>query len=59
MLSITIKTKALKTSIINSMSRILIIGAGLSGATLAERFANQGYSVLVIDKKNSFSGQLL
>lgn len=38
------------------MSRILIIGAGLSGATLAERFANQGDSILVIDKRVHLAG---
>lgn len=38
------------------MSRILIIGAGLSGATLAERFAKEGDSVLVIDKRAHLAG---
>ncbi|AKM81455.1 MAG: UDP-galactopyranose mutase [Candidatus Pacebacteria bacterium GW2011_GWF2_38_9] len=38
------------------MSRILIIGAGLSGATLAERFASSGDSVLVIDKRAHLAG---
>ncbi|MBU1033808.1 UDP-galactopyranose mutase [Patescibacteria group bacterium] len=38
------------------MSRILIIGAGLSGATLAERFANCGNSVLVLDKRFHLAG---
>lgn len=38
------------------MSRILIIGAGLSGATLAERFAATGDSVLVLDKRPHLAG---
>lgn len=38
------------------MSRILIIGAGLSGATLAERFAQCGDSVLVLDKRTHLAG---
>ncbi|HPS40782.1 MAG TPA: UDP-galactopyranose mutase [Candidatus Woesebacteria bacterium] len=38
------------------MSRILIIGAGLSGATLAERFAHRGDSVLVLDKRAHLAG---
>jgi UDP-galactopyranose mutase len=38
------------------MSRILIIGAGLSGATLAERFAAAGDSVLVLDKRPHLAG---
>lgn len=39
-----------------TMAKILIIGAGLSGATLAERFANAGNSVLIIDKRNHLAG---
>ncbi len=38
------------------MSRILIVGAGLSGATLAERFANAGYRVVVLDKRKHLAG---
>lgn len=38
------------------MSHILIIGAGLSGATLAERFAAQGDRVLVLDKRPHLAG---
>ncbi len=38
------------------MSRILIIGAGLSGATLAECFATAGDSVLVLDKRPHSAG---
>lgn len=39
-----------------SSPRILIIGAGLSGATLAERYANAGAKVLVIDKRPHLAG---
>ncbi len=38
------------------MSRILIIGAGLSGATLAERFAQRGDDLLVLDKRPHLAG---
>ncbi len=35
---------------------ILIIGAGLSGATLAERYASAGAQVLVLDKRPHLAG---
>lgn len=35
---------------------IIIIGAGISGATLAERYANQGKKVLVIEKRDHIGG---
>lgn len=35
---------------------IVIIGAGISGATLAERYANLGKSVLVLEKRNHIGG---
>jgi len=38
------------------MSNILIVGSGLSGATLAERFAANNNSVLVIDKRSHLAG---
>jgi UDP-galactopyranose mutase len=38
------------------MSSVLIVGAGLSGATLAERFAKRGDKVLVIDKRDHLAG---
>jgi len=38
------------------MSRILIIGAGLSGATLAQCLAKEGHSILVIDKRTHLAG---
>jgi UDP-galactopyranose mutase len=34
----------------------LIVGAGLSGATLAERLAAKGKTVLIIDKRNHIGG---
>ena len=34
----------------------LIVGAGLSGATLAERLAQQGKKVLIIDKRDHIGG---
>jgi len=38
------------------MPSILIIGAGLSGATLAERYASAGAKVLVLDKRSHLAG---
>ena len=38
------------------MADILIIGAGISGATLAERYANDGKKVLVIEKRDHIAG---
>ena len=35
---------------------ILIIGAGISGAVLAERYANSGKKVLIIEKRNHIGG---
>ncbi len=35
---------------------ILIIGAGISGATLAERYAQAGKKVLVLEKRNHIAG---
>lgn len=35
---------------------IVIIGAGISGAVLAERYANAGRKVLVIEKRNHIAG---
>ena len=37
---------------------VLIVGAGLSGATLAERFASKGYTVTVIDQRNHVGGNI-
>jgi UDP-galactopyranose mutase len=36
--------------------QILIIGAGISGAVLAERYANAGQKVLVIEKRDHIAG---
>src|SRR5262245_29744794 len=35
---------------------IIIIGAGISGATLAERYASQGKSVLILEKRDHIGG---
>jgi len=37
---------------------VLIVGAGLSGATLAERYANKGYKVTIIDQRNHVGGNV-
>lgn len=37
-------------------SEIIIIGAGISGSVLAERYANQGKKVLVIEKRDHVGG---
>ena len=34
------------------MEKIIIVGAGFSGATAARLFADSGKDVLVIDKRN-------
>ena len=36
--------------------KIIIIGAGISGATLAERYANKGYKVVIIEKRDHIGG---
>ncbi|GMO56953.1 MAG: UDP-galactopyranose mutase [Rickettsiales bacterium] len=38
------------------MSNILIVGAGISGATIANKFANNGDNVLVVDKRGHIAG---
>jgi UDP-galactopyranose mutase len=38
--------------------KYIIVGAGLSGATIAERCANRGDRVLVIDKRNHIAGNV-
>jgi len=40
----------------NKFNKILIIGAGITGITLAERFASKGNKVLIIDKRNHIGG---
>jgi UDP-galactopyranose mutase len=37
---------------------VLVVGAGLSGATLAERYAANGYKVTVIDQRNHVGGNV-
>ena len=36
----------------------IIVGAGIYGATVAERLANKGKSVLVIDKREHLAGNI-
>ncbi len=38
------------------MEKIIIVGAGLSGATAARLFAEGGYDVIVMDKRQSIGG---
>jgi UDP-galactopyranose mutase len=38
------------------MPKILIVGAGLSGCTLAERLASRGHTIVIIDKRNHIGG---
>lgn len=38
------------------MKQILIVGAGLSGCTLAEQFAKHGYTVTIIEKRDHIAG---
>lgn len=38
------------------MSKILIVGAGLSGCTLAERLASRGHTITIIEKRNHIGG---
>lgn len=35
---------------------VLVVGAGLSGAVIAERYAKMGVSVLIIEKRNHIAG---
>jgi len=37
---------------------VVIVGAGLSGATIAERYANDGEKVLVIEKRCHIAGNV-
>ena len=38
------------------INKILIIGSGITGITLAERFASNGNKVLIIEKRNHIGG---
>jgi len=38
------------------MNKTIIVGAGLSGATIARKLAEDGYKVLVIDKRDHIGG---
>ncbi|MBQ9756313.1 MAG: UDP-galactopyranose mutase [Clostridia bacterium] len=40
------------------MEKIIIVGAGLSGSTVARLFAESGYDVTVIDKRESVGGNV-
>lgn len=40
----------------HSTKRALIVGAGISGATMAERLANLGFQVTVIEKRDHIAG---
>lgn len=37
---------------------VIIVGAGISGATMAEQYASDGYKVLVIDKRSHIAGNI-
>jgi UDP-galactopyranose mutase len=38
------------------MKNILIVGAGISGATIARELANKGYTITIIEKRNHIAG---
>jgi UDP-galactopyranose mutase len=38
------------------MSTFLVVGAGITGATIAERLAAQGHQVIIIDKRSHIAG---
>ena len=38
------------------MKKVIIVGAGLSGATMARLFADDGYEVTIIDKRDTYGG---
>ena len=40
------------------MERIIIVGAGISGATMARLFAESGKDVIVIDKRENIGGNV-
>jgi UDP-galactopyranose mutase len=40
----------------NNAYNVLVVGAGISGATMAERFANDGERVLVLEKRGHIGG---
>ncbi len=40
------------------MDKIMVVGAGLSGATVARLFAEAGYNVTVLDKREEIGGNL-
>lgn len=38
------------------MDKVIVVGAGLSGATIARLFAENGYSVIVMDRRDTLGG---
>jgi UDP-galactopyranose mutase len=40
------------------MEKVIVVGAGLSGATISRLFAEDGYDVTVLDKRDSIGGNL-
>ena len=40
------------------MEKIIVVGAGLSGATIARLFAENGHNVTVLDKRENIGGNL-
>jgi len=38
------------------MKKILIVGAGITGITLGERFASKGWNILILEKRNHIGG---
>ncbi len=38
------------------MDKVIVVGAGISGATIARLFAENGYSVTVVDKRDTIGG---
>ncbi len=38
------------------MDKVLVVGAGLSGATVARLFAENGHSVIVVDRRDTIGG---
>lgn len=42
----------------SSKPKILIVGAGLSGATIAEHYARDGIPVVILDKRNHIAGNV-
>jgi UDP-galactopyranose mutase len=52
----TLFTKKTDQKVLNYKFDIIIIGAGITGATLAQKYANTGKKVLIIEKRNHIAG---